>query len=107
MECIVCDKPANNRCSRCKVTYYCDRLCQKKDYPVHVLSCPLRTADTLVRNAFDDLMPTKMAVLYEYGFTNCKNIQERTMLLGVYIGLIRLMKLQCLKTPFMVGKWRV
>ena len=91
MECIVCDKPANNRCSRCKVTYYCDRLCQKKDYPVHVLSCPLRTADTLVRNAFDDLMPTKMAVLYEYGFTNCKNIQERTMLLGVYIGLIRLM----------------
>src|SRR4051812_7079644 len=90
MECIICKKPTNKRCSRCKVTYYCDQSCQKKDYPDHVLGCPPRTADILVKNAIDDLMPKKIEVLYEYGFSNCTTIQDRTMLLGLYIGLIKL-----------------
>ncbi|CAH1767038.1 828_t:CDS:2 [Entrophospora sp. SA101] len=65
-------------------------LCQKKGYANHVLDCPPRSADTLVRNAFDDKMPTKMAVLHEYGFNNCINPREQSMLFGLYIGLIKI-----------------
>ncbi|CAJ0846959.1 6598_t:CDS:10 [Entrophospora sp. SA101] len=61
-----------------------------KGYANHVLDCPPRSADTLVRNAFDDKMPTKMAVLHEYGFNNCINPREQSMLFGLYIGLIKI-----------------
>ncbi|CAG8842670.1 29313_t:CDS:2, partial [Gigaspora margarita] len=64
--------------------------CQKKDYPNHVLDCPRRSADILVKNVFQNLMPTNIAVLYEYGFENCNNTEDRTKLLGLYIGLINI-----------------
>ncbi|RIB22027.1 hypothetical protein C2G38_2076726 [Gigaspora rosea] len=35
-------------------------------------------------------MPTNAAVLYEYDFDNCNNSQDRTMLLGLYNGLIKI-----------------
>ncbi|CAI2161997.1 13665_t:CDS:2 [Funneliformis geosporum] len=61
---------------------------KKKDYDNHVLDCPPRSADYLVKSAFADLVPTKAAVLHEYGFNNCMNPREKSMLLGLYIGLI-------------------
>lgn len=90
MECSLCKKPTNKCCSRCKVKYYCSQSCQKKDYPNHVLDCPRRSADILVKNVFQSLMPTNIAVLYEYGFENCNNAEDRTKLLGLYIGLIKI-----------------
>ncbi|CAG8785699.1 24519_t:CDS:2, partial [Dentiscutata erythropus] len=90
MECSLCKKPTNKCCSRCKVRYYCSQTCQKEDYANHVLSCPRRSADILAKNVFQDRMPTNPAVLYEYGFDNCKSSQDRTMLLGMYIGLIKI-----------------
>src|SRR6266542_2731596 len=93
MECSICKKPTNQRCSRCHAKYYCSRPCQKKDYKKHVLSCsPQRSADILVKNAFEDLIPTDVAVLYEYGFYNCTNPQDRSNLLGLYIGLIKFLE---------------
>jgi hypothetical protein len=89
MECSVCKKPAAKRCSRCQAKYYCSTSCQKKDYPKHVVDCPSRSADILVRNVFDDKMPTNIAVLFEYGFGNCVYPGEDTNLLGLYIGLIK------------------
>jgi hypothetical protein len=88
MECSLCKKPTNKYCSRCQTRYYCSPLCQKKDYKSHKIVCPQRSADILVKCAFDDLMPTNEAVLYEYGFSNCMQLQDKTMLLGMYIGLI-------------------
>jgi hypothetical protein len=91
MECSICKKPTNKCCSRCKAKYYCSPLCQKTDYANHKLNCPLRSADILVKNAFNDEIPTNKAVLYEYGFGNCLRREERdkSMLLGLYIGLIK------------------
>ncbi|RHZ45260.1 hypothetical protein Glove_682g42 [Diversispora epigaea] len=90
MDCTVCKKSTNKRCSRCSVKYYCSPSCQKKDYPNHKLDCPLRSAEILVKNAFADKMPTNVAVLYEYGFSNCMgNPRDTTMLFGLYIGLIK------------------
>ncbi|GBC07384.1 hypothetical protein RclHR1_07420008 [Rhizophagus clarus] len=88
MECSLCKKPTIKYCSRCQTKYYCSSSCQKKDYKNHKVECPPRSADILVKNAFEDLMPTNDAVLYEYGFSNCMKEQDKTMLLGLYIGLI-------------------
>lgn len=37
--CIVCGGPGISKCSRCKMTYYCGRDCQRKDYPGHRKGC--------------------------------------------------------------------
>ncbi|CAB4433794.1 unnamed protein product [Rhizophagus irregularis] len=88
MECSICKKPTIKYCSRCQKRYYCSAFCQKKDYTNHKIDCPPRSADILVKNANENLMPTNIAVLYEYGFINCMQKQDKTMLLGLYIGLI-------------------
>ncbi|RIA81215.1 hypothetical protein C1645_790922 [Glomus cerebriforme] len=75
MECSICKKPTIKCCSRCKTRYYCSPSCQKKDNANHVLDCPQRSADIL-------------AVLYEYGFSNFFSLHNKSMLLGLYIGLI-------------------
>ncbi|GBB83753.1 hypothetical protein RclHR1_10420005 [Rhizophagus clarus] len=90
MECSVCKKPTNQRCSRCQAKYYCSTSCQRRDYPNHVLDCPLRSADILVKNALNDLIPSKMSVRYEYGFCNCKHLEDESKLIGLYIGLIEI-----------------
>ncbi|CAB5357531.1 unnamed protein product [Rhizophagus irregularis] len=90
MECSVCKKPTNQRCSRCQAKYYCGTSCQKKDYSNHVLVCPSRSADILIKNVLDDLIPTKKAVRYEYGFCNCVRSGDESKLMGLYIGLIKI-----------------
>jgi len=37
--CRTCENPAARKCSRCKVAYYCNEECQKKDWPGHKNSC--------------------------------------------------------------------
>lgn len=37
--CHVCAKPATNKCSRCKSTWYCSTECQKADWQKHKVSC--------------------------------------------------------------------
>ncbi len=38
-QCSVCSKEGSKRCSRCKVVYYCGRVCQKKDWKIHKKVC--------------------------------------------------------------------
>ncbi|KAH3764569.1 hypothetical protein Pelo_3587 [Pelomyxa schiedti] len=39
-ECGWCGKPMQSlRCTRCTTTYYCNQVCQKKDWPHHKASC--------------------------------------------------------------------
>ncbi|GES99070.1 hypothetical protein RCL_jg9194.t1 [Rhizophagus clarus] len=89
MKCSVCENPTTKCCSRCHTKYYCSKSCQKKDYPNHVRDCPSKSADILAKNVFDNLIPTNNAVRYEYGFCNCKDVDEESKLLGLYIGLIK------------------
>ena len=38
-KCILCSTPTNNLCSRCKVTFYCGRACQRGDHACHKTMC--------------------------------------------------------------------
>ena len=37
--CAVCQTPSKLQCSACKITYYCSRDCQKKDWKTHKQLC--------------------------------------------------------------------
>lgn len=37
--CVVCDKVASSKCSKCLSVYYCSRECQSKDWSKHKVTC--------------------------------------------------------------------
>lgn len=39
--CLACGKIATTKCSGCKIVYYCNRNCQKKDWKSHKPSCKM------------------------------------------------------------------
>ena len=39
MFCVCCNKPASNACSRCNLTHYCGRECQKQHWTQHKKTC--------------------------------------------------------------------
>jgi len=40
--CVMCNKAAELRCSKCSAQWYCGKKCQKEDWPVHKILCPQR-----------------------------------------------------------------
>ena len=44
--CVVCGKANSRACGGCKLTAYCDRDCQKKDWPQHKAMCKARSHAT-------------------------------------------------------------
>jgi len=53
--CKVCHEPGANRCSKCKLVYYCSRLCQSKDWASHKDACkPKAEVSTMERCAAID-----------------------------------------------------
>ena len=43
--CLRCSKPAETKCSRCKITYYCSRECQKGNWKQHKSYCKAQICD--------------------------------------------------------------
>ena len=39
--CPACGKIATTKCTGCKLVYYCNRNCQKKDWKLHKSSCKM------------------------------------------------------------------
>ncbi|KAH6672169.1 hypothetical protein B0J14DRAFT_639267 [Halenospora varia] len=37
--CVICEKDAGQRCGRCESTFYCDKDCQNRDWPLHQPLC--------------------------------------------------------------------
>ncbi len=38
-ECKVCKKPTSTYCSKCKIVYYCSKICQREDWKSHKKEC--------------------------------------------------------------------
>ncbi|MCJ1438446.1 hypothetical protein MMC27_007835 [Xylographa pallens] len=70
--------------------FFCSDSCQEKRSGSHLFTCskrPLTSADYLWKSLAEDLMPQDEDVLEDFGFNNVLFGEDRTYLLGVYIGL--------------------
>jgi len=62
--CITCKASAESKlqvCSRCRLSKYCSAACQKKNWPIHKLTCIKRPAGAVVRTALADKIFTSWA----------------------------------------------
>jgi hypothetical protein len=51
--CFSCKKVCSRKCSKCKITPYCNRECQKKDYKDHKKTCMLQSDHPSLKDLFD------------------------------------------------------
>ncbi|KAJ7241372.1 hypothetical protein C8J57DRAFT_1142811 [Mycena rebaudengoi] len=81
------------KCPGCPCLY-CSQGCLDDSADYHVRRCanprrPLTTADNMVTATFNDMFPDDPQTNEDYFFTRLKNPQDRTMLLGLYIGILK------------------
>ncbi|KAG9090980.1 hypothetical protein FS749_000149, partial [Ceratobasidium sp. UAMH 11750] len=91
--CQSCNKSGTNlkRCSSCSKVWYCDSVCQKRDWPIHLVDCnlgrPITTADRLVAYITKGKFPIDPPTLEDYGFNTALTIDAQTKLIDLYTGL--------------------
>ncbi|KAF9002491.1 hypothetical protein BDQ17DRAFT_1280385 [Cyathus striatus] len=106
-ECQHCDEPATKRCSGCSKVWYCGSRCQIASWDFHIFNCnprcAINTAHHLARAAYNDMFPGDHQTLIDYGFTRACTPNDRSNLLGLYMGLIRGMEIPSKS----LHKWRI
>ncbi|KAF8133967.1 hypothetical protein EV363DRAFT_1448604 [Boletus edulis] len=95
------------RCAGCQKVYYCSTTCQKKGWIFHIFDCnplqPINTAYYLARAVYRDLLPDHPQTCEDYGFNRAVTAEEKTMLFGLYVGLIKFHEIP----PKTIHNWRV
>src|ERR1700722_11386075 len=105
--CDACDQPATQRCSRCRTpsAWYCSRKCQQELWTQHIFECnprkPISTAYYLARACLRDVFPDDPQTCEDYGFNRAFTPENRSKLLGLYIGLISYERV----SPGLRGNW--
>jgi hypothetical protein len=83
------------------------RACQRANWPRHIFECspkkPINTAYYLARAIYADFLPDDPQTLEDYGFNRASTADNRTMLLGLYQGLIKYNEVE----PKVMHRWRV
>ncbi|KAG1746942.1 hypothetical protein EDB19DRAFT_1926927 [Suillus lakei] len=108
-QCDTCSKSTSNlkRCSGCHKVWYCSTTCQKSNWVRHIFACkprrPITTADHLALAVRNNLLPQDPQTSKDYGFECAFTAENRSNLLGLYIGLIERMGIPA-KT---INDWRV
>lgn len=105
LECDVCGKLTKRRCSIGQKDSFCSEWCQQKMSSSHRFKCssgPLTTADYLARAVYSDEIPDDPQTVEDYGFSRCKSWNEKSHLLGLYIGLIKVLEVR----PVDLDQWR-
>ncbi|KAF8348568.1 hypothetical protein F5887DRAFT_591403 [Amanita rubescens] len=94
-------------CSGCKKVYYCSTACQKSSWAHHIFDCKphdqINTAYYLARAVYRDLIPEHPQTCKDYGFDRAITPEQKTMLFGLYVGLIIYNDIP----PKTVHNWRV
>ncbi|KDQ50000.1 hypothetical protein JAAARDRAFT_165152 [Jaapia argillacea MUCL 33604] len=96
-ECHFCHKSDSGdrelkRCAACQKVWYCGREHQEYDWVRHIFDCdpnrPVTTADRLALAVHDNLLPEDVQTLNDFGFVRAFTLENRSNLLGLYIGLM-------------------
>ncbi|KAJ7762405.1 hypothetical protein DFH07DRAFT_814279 [Mycena maculata] len=93
-DCNNCGNPASKRCSGCTLStaWYCSGSCQRHDWVEHIFQCNPRrnitTTDHLALAVRTNLFPEDLQTCKDFGFAKAFSVENRSKLLGVYIGLI-------------------
>ena len=109
-DCEACREPgASQRCTGCRKVWYCNKECQTSDWVSHIFKCnprrPINTADHLALAVRQDLLPTDLQTLKEWGFDKAQLFPPDGpfKLFGLYVGLIQ----YCDVKPMQLHKWRL
>jgi|SRR6266576_1604508 len=78
-------------CSGCKKVYYCSTTCQNNHWVYHIFDCKphsqINTAYYLARAVYEDMFPVHPQTCKDYGFDRTSTEREKSMLIGLYIGI--------------------
>ncbi|KAF8130951.1 hypothetical protein K438DRAFT_1885890 [Mycena galopus ATCC 62051] len=111
LECDGCgfDVPRESavKCPGC-TALYCGQSCLERLADHHVRYCanplrPLTTADNMVTATFHDMFPDDPQTNEDYFFTRTQNPEDRTKLLGLYIGILKFHEVN----PSTLHAWRL
>ncbi|KAF7347379.1 MYND-type domain-containing protein [Mycena venus] len=108
-ECRECGKPASKRCASCTLStaWYCSADCQRRNWIEHIFECNPRrninTSDYLALAVHKNLFPDDPQTCEDFGFARAFSIENRSSLLGLYIGLIERLKI----SPKKIRQWQV
>ncbi|KAJ7191557.1 hypothetical protein GGX14DRAFT_481300 [Mycena pura] len=107
----VCERdfePASGvKCPGC-TTLYCSQSCLDRFADFHARRCanpvrPLTTADTLTTAVYADMFPDDPQTLEDYFFTRARTAHDKTHLLGLYIGVVKILDVD----PSRLHEWRL
>ncbi|KAJ6623180.1 hypothetical protein B0H10DRAFT_1909635 [Mycena sp. CBHHK59/15] len=93
-KCQECGDPATKHCSGCKIAtaWYCSNKCQRSHWVVHIFECnpkrAINLSDYLALAVRENLFPDNVHTCEAFGFTREFSVENRSKLLGLYIGLI-------------------
>ncbi|KAF8641256.1 hypothetical protein AX16_010104 [Volvariella volvacea WC 439] len=93
-------------CAGCHKVYYCSKKCQTRDWLRHIFDCKpadVTTAHRLALAVREDLLPQDQQTCEDYGFDRAFSVENRTMLFGLYVGLIKYNDVK----PKTLHKWRL
>ncbi|KAF8204429.1 hypothetical protein K438DRAFT_1819839 [Mycena galopus ATCC 62051] len=108
-ECKECGKSASKRCAGCTLptAWYCSAECQRRNWTEHIFECNPRrnitTADHLALAVHKNLFPDDPQTCHDFGFARAFSIENRSSLLGLYIGLIERLQV----SPKKVRQWQI
>ncbi|KAG0692608.1 hypothetical protein DFH29DRAFT_839651 [Suillus ampliporus] len=108
-QCDACTESSSDlkRCSGCRKVWYCSPDCQRSAWVRHIFTCkprrPITTADHLALAVRNNLFPQDVQTCKDYGFDRAFTVENRSKLLGLYIGLMERMDIPA-KT---INDWRV
>ncbi|KAI0198229.1 hypothetical protein F4808DRAFT_436920 [Astrocystis sublimbata] len=91
----MCDRITNLRCSFCQRGSFCGPRCQKTATMDHRLMCragPITPFDYISISIDENRDPEDPDVLETFGFDQCEGVEEMRYLLGLYIGLYKIIE---------------
>ncbi|KAG2065957.1 hypothetical protein BDR04DRAFT_1107640 [Suillus decipiens] len=109
-ECNACGEATDlKRCAGCHKAWYCSVACQKSHWVPHIFDCkprrPITTADHLALAVRNNLLPQDTQTCEDYGFERAFTVENRSKLLGLYIGLMDPGRIGI--PPKTINDWRV